>query len=724
MWNISNIQKTKSSYRKLELYSRLYKNINWEETAMKNYSMDQIRNVVLLGHGGCGKTTISEAMLYVAGQTKRQGKVDEGNTTSDYDSEEIKRKFSINASVIPIEFKEHKINILDTPGYFDFIGETKQAIRAADSAIIVVSAKSGIEVGTEKAWEYTEEVNLPRMIFVNGMDDEHANLRDILEDLREKFGKTIAPFQVPFKENDRFAGFINVVKMEGRRFANGTVVSCEIPDGMDNEIAPVREMILESVAETSEELMEKYFNGEAFTQEEITDAIQKGVLDGSIVPVLCGTAINHTGIRVMLNSILNYMPSASQFKEEIEGENPHTKEIEVRKCSMDEPISAFVFKTIVDPYIGRLSIFKVCSGVLKSDSILYNGKKDIEEKISNIYVLRGKEQFAVPELRAGDIGAVAKLHNTMTGDTLSDKNKPIVYEEIEFPESLMNMAVFPKGKGDEDKMSSGLQRLMEEDPTFHVFLDKETHEQIIYGIGEQHLDVITNKLKSKFKIEVDLLAPTIPYRETIKGKIKIQGRHKKQSGGHGQYGDVWMEFEPLGNLEVPFVFEEKIFGGAVPKQYFPAVEKGLQDSVKSGVLAGYPVVGLKATLVDGSYHPVDSSEMAFKIATSIAFKEGLKKAKPVILEPVVKVTVAVPDEYMGDIIGDLNKRRGRILGMIPKGKCQQIDAEAPMAEMFKYATDLRSMTQARGSFSMKFDRYEEAPIEVQQKVMESRKKEA
>jgi len=512
--------------------------------------------------------------------------------------------------------------------------------------------------------------------------------------------------------------------MEGRRFANGTVVPCDIPEGMEDEIAPVRNMILEAVAETSEELLEKYFNEEEFTLEEIQDALHKGVLDGSIVPVLCGTALNNTGIRVLMNSIIEYMPNPAEIRSVLEGKHPKTGKEEQRKCSVDEPTSVFVFKTIVDPYIGRLSIFKVCSGILKADTVLYNGNKDTEEKIAHIYVLRGKEQTEVSQLCAGDIGAVAKLHDTMTGDTLSDINKPIVYPEIEFPESLMNMAVFPKGKGDEEKMSSGLQRLMEEDPTFHVFLDKETHEEIIYGIGEQHLDVIINKLKSKFKVEVELLPPTIPYRETIKGKVKVQGKHKKQSGGHGQYGDVWMEFEPSGNLEVPYVFEEKIFGGAVPKQYFPAVEKGLQECIKHGVLAGYPVVGLKATLVDGSYHPVDSSEMAFKIATSIAFKEGLLKAKPVILEPIVKVSVTVPDEYTGDIMGDLNKRRGRILGMNPKGKYQQIDAEVPMAEMFKYATDLRSMTQARGSFTMKFDRYEEAPHDVQQKVIEARKKEA
>ncbi|WP_058486241.1 elongation factor G [Defluviitalea phaphyphila] len=689
---------------------------------MKNYNMNQIRNTILLGHGGCGKTTISEAMLYVAGQIKRQGKVEEGNTVSDYDSEEIRRKVSINTSIIPIEWKGYKINILDTPGYFDFVGEVKQALRAADSAIIVVSAKSGVEVGTEKAWEYTEKEKLPKMIFVNGMDDENANLTKILEQLKEKFGKSIAPFQVPIKEGGKFVGFVNVVKMEGRRFVDGSVKSCPVPEGMEDEINPVRDMILEAVAETSEELMEKYFNEEEFTQEEIKEALHTGVLDGSIVPVLCGTALNHTGIEVLLNSIINYMPSYSESKGSLEGENPKTKEIEERKCDEKEAASMFVFKTIVDPYIGRLSIFKVCSGIIKADNILYNGKKDLEEKISHLYVLKGKEQIEVSELRAGDIGAVAKLRNTMTGDTLSDISKPIIYPEIEFPQSLMNMAVFPKGKGDEEKMSSGLQKLMEEDPTLHVFLNKETHEEIIYGIGEQHLDVIINKLKSKFKIEVELLPPTIPYRETIKGKVKVQGKHKKQSGGHGQYGDVWMEFEPSGDLEVPFVFEEKIFGGAVPKQYFPAIEKGLQECVKHGVLAGYPVVGLKATLVDGSYHPVDSSEMAFKIATAIAFKEGLLKAKPVILEPIVKVVVTVPDEYMGEIIGDINKRRGKILGMNPKGKYQEVEAEVPMSEMFRYATDLRSMTQDRGSFIMEFARYEEAPHDVQQKVIEERKK--
>lgn len=691
---------------------------------MKNYSANQIRNVVLLGHGGSGKTTITEAILYAAGVNNRQGKVEEGNTVSDYDPEEIRRKVSINTAMIPIEWEGCKINLLDTPGYFDFIGEVKQAARAADAAVIVVSAHSGVEVGTEKSWEYAEELKLPKMIFVNGMDDEHGSLHKILEDLRERFGKGIAPLQVPIKENGHFAGFVNIVRMKGRKFVKDHLEDCEIPRELYEEINPIREMILEAVAETDETLMEKYFNEEEFTLEEIQTAIHQGVLDGSIVPVLCGSALQNIGIQVLLNSILKYMPSPVEEHMSIKGQRPDTNEELERKCDEKEPVCAFVWKTIADPYVGRLSIFRMYSGILRKDTVLYNPKKDAAEKISHLYLLRGKEQIEVEELRAGDIGAVAKLQNTGTSDTLCDREAPIVLPDIEFPTSLMTMAVVPKGKGDEEKISTALHRLLEEDPTLRLENNVETHQELIYGIGEQHLDVVVSKLKNKFKIEVDLITPIVPYREMIKSKVKIQGKYKKQSGGHGQYGDVWMEFEPSGDLAKTYVFEEKVFGGAVPRQYFPAVEKGIQECIIHGVLAGYPVVGLKATLVDGSYHPVDSSEMAFKVATSLAYKEGLVKASPALLEPIARVAVLVPEEYMGDIIGDLNKRRGRIMGMNPVERKQEIVAEVPMSEMFRYATDLRSMTQGRGSFTMGFERYEEAPSDVAQKVIEERKKEA
>lgn len=690
---------------------------------MNLYSSEQIRNVVLLGHGGSGKTTLVEAMAHIAGITKRQGKIEDGNTIGDFDKEEIKRGFTIGTSIIPIEWKEQKLNILDTPGYFDFAGDAKEATRVADSAIIVVSGKSGMEVGTEKAWEYADEMNIPKMIFVTDMDDDQASLYKVLEQLKDVFGKKIAPFQVPIRENEHFTGFVNVIKMEGRKFIKDHIETCDIPDYLHDELDPVREMILEAVAESDEELMEKYFEGEEFTLEEIQLALHNGVIDGSIVPVLCGSGINNTGVQVLLNSIIKYMPAPKEEHTSVTGIHPSTKEeIEVI-CDKNEALTAFIFKTIVDPYIGQLSLFRVYSGVLKADSTVYNVNKEEDERISHVYCLRGKEQIEVKEIRAGDIGAIAKLSNTSTGDTLSEKEYPVILKGITYPESLNAMAIVPKSKGDEEKIALGLHRLMEEDKTIKLYMDTENHQELLYGTGDLHLDIIVSKLFSKFNVEVVLKKPKVPYRETIRQKVKVQGKHKKQSGGHGQYGDVHIEFEPSGDSNIPYIFEEKIFGGSVPKNYFPAVEKGLIESVKSGVLAGYPVVGIKATLVDGSYHPVDSSEMAFKIATTVAFKKGILEAKPVILEPIYMTKVLVPDDYMGDIIGDLNKRRGRVLGMEPiKGK-QEIQAEVPLSEMFGYSTDLRSMTQGRGTYTIKFERYEQAPSEVQEKVIKESKKE-
>lgn len=685
---------------------------------MKIYSSEEIRNVVLLGHGGSGKTTLVEAMAHVVGITKRQGKVEEGNTISDFDKEEIKRSFSISASCIPIEWQNCKINILDAPGYFDFVGEAKQAVRVADSAIIVVSGKSGVEVGTEKAWEYADEMGIPKMVFVTDMDDDNANLKTVLDQLKNIFGKCIAPFHVPIREDEHFVGFVNVVKMEGRRFAKDHVEECNIPDNMDDEIEPIREMILEAVAESDEELMEKYFEGEEFTLEETQSALHKGVIDGSIVPVLIGSGINNTGVQVLLNSIIKYMPSPKEEHTTVSGINPNTNEKVEVICDKEHPTTAFVFKTIIDPYIGKLSLFRVYSGSVKADSYLLNITNEEEERISHVYSLRGKEQIEVSEICAGDIGAVAKFVNVNTGDTLCDKDFPVKLKGVEFPESLSYKAIEPKTKGDEEKISSGIHRLMEEDPTIKLVLDHENHQELLYGIGEQHLDIIVSKLEAKFKVGVNLKKPRIPYRETIKKKVQVRGKHKKQSGGHGQYGDVVMEFEPSGMMETAYVFEEKVVGGSVPKNYFPAVDKGLAESVRKGILAGYPVVGLRATLLDGSYHPVDSSEMAFKLATQIAYKEAMEKATATILEPIATVTVVVPDDYMGDIIGDLNKRRGRVLGINPvNGGKQEINAEVPVGEMYGYSTDLRSMTQGRGHYTQKFDRYEEAPHEIQEKVI-------
>ena len=692
---------------------------------MKVYKTQDSRNVVVLGHGGSGKTTLVEAMAYATGITSRQGKVDDGNTISDYDKEEIKRKFSISTSVIPIEWDFWKINLLDTPGYMDFIGETEEALSVADAAIIVVSAKAGVEAGTQKAWNFCEKFEVPRAIFVTDMDDEHADYMRVVEQLRELYGKKIAPFHLPIKENDKFVGAVNLVKMEGRRFiASGKWEPMDIPGDIDDQIEPCREALNEAVAETSEELMDKYFGGETFTEDEMIDALRQNVIDGSVVPVQCGSGLLGYGIVNLIQTCVEFFPSPIRDNVKIFGKDPRTdKEYNVDFDSR-RPFSAYVFKTIVDPFIGRYSLIKVCSGELKSDSVIYNYEKDTEEKLARLYVLRGKEAIEVPELKAGDIGAIAKLSNTATGDTLSLKNDPLVFERFVMASPYTYKRYVAKNTGDEDKISQALQKMMEEDPTLKVYNDKENRQSLIYGIGDQHLDVVVSKLLAKYKVEIILSKPRIPYRETIKKKVSVREKYKKQSGGHGQYGDVAMEFEPSGDLETPYVFAERVVGGAVPKNYFPAVEKGIADSVGKGPLAGYPVVGVKATLFDGSYHPVDSSEMAFKTAAKQAFKAAFVQAQPVLLEPIVSLRVYVPDSYTGDIMGDLNKRRGRVLGMNPaEHGYTEIVADIPQAELYGYNTDLRSMTGGRGDYAYAFSRYEQAPSDVQAKVIEENAKE-
>ena len=686
---------------------------------MKNYASNRVRNVVLLGHSGSGKTTYSEAALYYSGATKRFGKVEDGNTVSDYEAEEIRRKVSINTSVIPVEWQDTKINFLDTPGYFDFAAEVKLAMNVADTGLIMVSAKSGVEVGTEKAWEYCEEMHLPRIIFINQMDDENADFEKTLADLRKNFGKAVAPLQIPFDdENGNFIGFINLIKRDARKKVNGKLEKCEMPEDKKDQVEVLRSMLIEVAAESSEELMEKFFNDEELTEEEIYDGLQVGIANHSIAPVMCGSATLGYGVKLLMNTIVRFTLPAIEAKANFHAFHDGK---EVVYCSSDdERFSAYVFKTIADPYIGRLNLFRVMTGKLDTTMSVYNEEKDTVEKVGRIFVVRGKEQIEVDELHSGDIGALAKLSNTSTQDTLSLKDANIIIPKIALPGSVLCMAIKPKGKGDEDKLSAALTKIREEDPTIEMEVNPETKQTLVYGVGEQQLDVMVQKLKAKYKIEVDLTDPIIPYRETIKAKASVRGRYKKQSGGHGQFGDVVMEFEPSYDTTTPVIFEEKIFGGSVPKQYFPAVEKGLQECVQSGVLAGYPVVGLKATLTDGSYHPVDSSEMAFKMATSVAFKEGIPQAKPVILEPIEHVEVLIPDKYMGDIMGDITKRRGRILSMDAVGMKKCIVAEVPTAEMHKYATDLRSMTQSRGEYRHHFERYEEAPMEVQKKIIEAR----
>jgi elongation factor G len=661
-------------------------------------------------------------MAYSTGIIKRQGKVEEGNTISDYDKEEQKRLFSISTTLVPIEYEDIKINFLDTPGYFDFVGEVEEAMAAADAAVIVVSAKSGVEVGTIKAWEYCEKYNLPRLFFVTDMDVDNASFGEVVDQLVELYGNKIAPFHVPIRENEKFVGFVNVVKMAGRKFTTGSnYEECEIPEYVMENLSKFREILLEAVAETNEELMDKYFSGEEFTQQEISQALRTNVIDGSVVPVLIGSGINAQGTTMLMQAIEKYFPDPT--KKTISGKNVNTGEVFEGNYDASKPFSARVFKTIADPFIGKFSLFKVCSGVLKNDTPLYNTNKDTDEKANKIYVLRGKEQMEVSELHAGDIGALGKLSETVTGDTLSTKANPIQYDPIELSTPYTYVRYKTKNKGDDDKVSQALAKLMDEDLTLKVVNDTENRQTLLYGIGEQHIDVAVNKLFSKYKVEIEVMKPRVPYRETIRKKSSVRGKHKKQSGGHGQYGDVAMEFEPSGDLETAYVFEEKIFGGAVPKNYFPAVEKGIADSVLKGPLAGYPVVGIKATLVDGSYHPVDSSEMAFRLATILAFKQGFMEASPVLLEPIVSLKVVVPDKFTGDIMGDLNKRRGRVLGMNPVNGKQEIVADIPLSELHGYSTDLRSMTGGIGEYSYEFSRYEQAPSDVQQKVIEDNAKE-
>ena len=686
---------------------------------MNVYTTDSIRNVVLLGHGGCGKTSLVEAMAYVSGLTGRLGKVSDGTTISDYDKEEIKRKFSINTSVVPLIWKDTKINLLDTPGYFDFVGEAEEAVAAADAAIIVVSGKAGVEVGTEKAWELCEKYKLPRMFFVSEMDVDHASFREVVEKLTELYGKKIAPFYQPMRENEKFVGYINVMKMAGRRFTGiGTREECEIPEYSKANLDIYREAMMDAVAETSEEFMERYFAGDEFSVGEIRAAMKTNVNDGSIIPVSMGSSIELRNIHNLMNDIVELFPSPD--KKKCAGINMKTNEIFEGDYNFATSKSAYVFKTIADPFIGKYSLIKVCSGVIKSDDTLYNATTETEEKISKLYVMRANKPEEVSELHAGDIGAIGKA-GCKTGDTLSTKAVPVVYGKTEISKPYTYMAYKAKNKGDEDKISQALAKIMDEDLTVKSVNDSENRQTLLYGMGDQHLAVIVSMLAEKYKVDVELTKPKVAFRETLRKKSDVEYKYKKQSGGHGQYGHVKMTFEPSGDLETPYVFEQQVVGGAVPKNYFPAVEKGIQESVQKGPLAGYPVVGVKAVLYDGSYHPVDSSEMAFKTAAIQAFKKGFMEASPILLEPIETLTVLVPDKYTGDVMGDLNKRRGRVLGMNPAGAGKtEVVADVPMMELFGYSTDLRSMTGGSGTYSYEFVRYEQTPSDVQEKEVAAR----
>ena len=690
---------------------------------MKVYRTDEIRNVVLLGHGGSGKTSLAEAMAYVSGATNRMGKITDGNTISDFDKEEQKREFSISTSLIPIEWEKAKINILDTPGYFDFVGEVEEAVSAADAAVIVVSGKAGVEVGTEKAWELCDKYKLPRMIYVTEMDVDDASFRQVVQDLTDRYGKVIAPHFQPIRENEKLVGYVNVIKNAARRYTGvGQREECEIPEYCKPNLEIYRDKLLEAVAETSEAFMERYFDGDEFSVEEIRSAMRTEVMDGDIVPVAMGSNIQAQGVANLLSDIVRFFPSPDNRS--CAGINRKTNEIFEGNYDFAKAKSAYVFKTMVDPFIGKYSFIKVCSGVLKGDDTLYNGDSDAEAKLGKIYTMVGNKPTEVSELFAGDIGAIAKLANTKTGDTLSTKNTPVMYGKTEYSKPYTYMKYICNNKGDEDKVSQALQKMMAEDVTLKTVNDSENRQTLLYGMGDQHLEIKASKLATRYKCEIKLETPKVAFRETIKKKSDVDSKYKKQSGGHGQYGHVKMRFEASGDLETPYVFEEEVVGGAVPKNYFPAVEKGLQEAVVKGPLAGYPVVGVKAVLYDGSYHPVDSSEMAFKTATIQAFKKGFMEASPVLLEPIASLTVTVPDDYTGDVMGDLNKRRGRVLGMNPvSGGKQEIVADIPMTGLFGYCTVLRSMTGGRGVYSYEFSRYEQAPSDVQEAEISKRAKE-
>ena len=675
---------------------------------MNIYTTDKIRNVVLLGHGGCGKTSLAEAMAYLSGITSRLGKVSDGNTVSDFGKEEQKRKISISTSVIPIEWEGYKINLLDTPGFFDFSGEVEEAISAAGAAIIVVNGKSGMEVGTQKAWDLCEKYKLPRMIYVSNMDVDNASFRQVVEDMTQMFGKKMAPFHLPIRENEKFVGYVNVITETGNRWQGKEVVECEVPDYNKPNLQICRDT-----------LMEAYFSGETFSEAEIRAALRTNVCDGSIVPMTMGSNVLCQGMYTLLDDIIKYFPSPENRT--VAGINMKTNEIYHADYDFAKAKSAYVWKTIVDPFIGKYSLIKVNSGVLKTDDVIYNVDKDIEEKIGKIYVLQGNKPIEVKELHAGDIGALAKLTAARTGNSLSTKATTIKFGQWDMPKPYTYMRYKPKNKGDVDKISQALQKISHEDLTMKYVNDSENRQMLLYGMGDLHLEVIVSKLLNEYKVEIELTQPKVAFRETIKKTSDVEYKYKKQSGGHGQYGHVKMKFEPSGNLEEAYTFEQIVVGGAVPKNYFPAVEKGIQESVLKGPMAAYPVVGVKAVLYDGSYHPVDSSEMAFKMATIQAFKKGFMEAHPVLLEPIVSLKVTVPDAYTGDVMGDLNKRRGRVLGMNPApGGKQIVDADVPMMGLFGYCTDLRSMTGGRGEYEYEFSRYEQAPSDVQEKEVAAR----
>ena len=687
---------------------------------MKDYLANEVRNVVVLGHSGAGKSSVIEACLYFTKAIERYGKNNDGTTALNYDPEEGKRGTSAYCHIAPVEWKDKKINFIDTPGYMDYAGEEATGLMMGDNALIVVNAKEGIEAGTERAWrEAVSKQKIPTIFFINKMDVENANFDTVYTSIRDKFGKSVIPFEVPIIENGVVVGSVNILRRKAWYY-NDRNTAKEVPSALIGEVERYYNEIAEAIAMTDDELMEKFFSGETFDEHELAKGLRIGVRNGDIRPVYCGSAENQTGIERLLDLITEYFPSYAE-KGRIQAETLKGDTVDM-ETNENEALSAFVFKTIVDPFVGKVSYLKVMSGVLNSDSQVYNSKKDVTEKVNQIYVINGKYQIGVGKLFTGDIGAVVKLQATETNDTLCTRSRVIKYPDIEYPHPMLGYAIHPKTKADEDKLSSGIHNLMLEDHTIKLVNNEETHEQVLYGVGDQHIDLILSKLKSKYKVEVTTEKPTVQYRETISAKAEAQGKYKKQNGGAGQYGDVWVRFEPTDSDDM--VFAEEVFGGVVPKQYFPPVEQGLRDCMNKGVLAGYKVVGVKATLYNGSYHPVDSKEVAFKEAARLAYNAAMPNAKPVLLEPIGKVVVTAPEDYTGTLMGDFTKRRGIILDMgTDEDGLQVIRAEVPMAEMLTYATELRSMTQGRGCYELAFDRYEAAPHDVAQKVIDARKNE-
>lgn len=687
---------------------------------MKEYRSDKLRNVGIVSHGGAGKTSLTEALLFNSGAVNRLGRVDDGTSTTDFEPEEIKRKVTISSALAPCEWRDHKINFVDTPGYADFVAEVKGTLRAVDSALIVLCAASGVEVETEKVWNYADELNLPRIGFINKMDRENADFFSTLSAMKERLSSSVVPLQLPIGAEDSFTGIVDLIKMKAVNCATGNkFIEGEIPEDLLEKALEARQSMIEAVAETDDDLLVKYLDGEELTDDEITTGLLKGIAQAKVFPVLCGSAYKNIGVQQLLEAILNYIPSPST--KVTVGLHPVSKDILERK--VNDPFSAIVFKTTADPFVGRLSYIRIMSGIMKPDGTLYNASKEKAERIGNIFTLRGKTQDALTNAYAGDIVVVAKLQETTTGDTLADKDKPLIYEPITYPKPMFTMCIEAKNKGDEDKISNALNRLMDEDPTFKVRKDAETAQLLVSGMGELHTDILAERMKRKFGVDVLLRDPKIPYRETIRSSVKIEGKHKKQSGGHGQFGHVWLQLDPL-EPGKQFEFVDSIFGGAVPRQYIPAVEKGVREAMNGGILAGYPMVDIRVTLYDGSYHTVDSSEMAFKIASAGALRKGALQAKPVLLEPVYNLEVKVPDSFMGDVIGDLNGKRGRVLGMEPIGKgISLVKAQVPFAEMFRYTVDLRSITQGRGNYDMGFSHYEEVPQRIAEAIIANAKKE-